>query len=49
MKKTGVVGISKKALEIVKRIDKERKAKGLSSSVSAVATEAVVKAFSENA
>jgi hypothetical protein len=42
---SNTVGLSKKALEIVRNVDKNRKEKGLSSSISAVASEAVVKVF----
>lgn len=46
--KSKTVGLSQKALEIVKRVDKSRKEKGLSSSVSAVASEAVIRVFGNN-
>lgn len=42
---SNTVGLSPKALEVVRKIDKYRKEKGLSSSVSAVASEAVIKVF----
>lgn len=42
---TTIVGLSKKAFEIAKRIDKERKEMGLSSSISGVVSEAIVKVF----
>ena len=45
MKSTSTVGLSNKALEIVRKIDKERKCQGLQSSLSSVASEAVIKAF----
>lgn len=43
--KTSTVGLSPKALLIAKDVDKERKEQGLRSSISAVASEAVIKTF----
>lgn len=45
MKNYTTVGLSNKALEIAREVDKNRKEQGLSSSLSAVASEAVVKVF----
>jgi len=39
------VGLSNKAFEIAKKVDKSRKDRGLSSSVSAVVSEAIVRVF----
>lgn len=41
------VGLSQKAFEIAKDVDKKRKEQGLSSSLSAVTSEAVIKTFSK--
>lgn len=41
------VGLSNKAFEIAKKVDKSRKEKGLSSSVSAVVSEAIVRQFGD--
>lgn len=40
-----VVGLSQKAFEIAKKVDKARKEKGLGSSVSAVVSEAIIRVF----
>lgn len=47
--KITTVGLSEKALEIVKKVSKRRKDQGLSSSLSAVASEAVIKTFGKAA
>lgn len=43
--KITTVGLSEKALQIVKNVSEKRKDQGLSSSLSAVASEAVIKTF----
>lgn len=40
-----LVGLSKKAYEIAKKVDEERKEKGLVSSITSVVSEAIVTVF----
>lgn len=47
--KTTTVGLSIKALEIAKRENEKRKGIGLSSSLSAVTSEAIIKTFGKGA